>query len=420
MATPNVQQRRWCRVPGLLWWGSLVAATWFVVGGWCGRADADVVELTNGSRVRGTWVNADEKPLTRYVIRLAGGAEVVLSKDQVQKVNRQPAALASYRKALAKLPDTAKAHWEMAERCGKAKLDAQQEYHLRRVLELDPDHEGARRGLGYTKIAGRWILPVEHFTRLGYVRHKGRWRLPQEVELEASKERAEQEASEWRSKVKRWRSSLLRGRASDQQAALAGFRQIRSPLAAEAIARWLADSKEPKQLKQLYIETLGNMLPAPAAAAALAERIMEDPDREIVEQSIGELKKHQPPTYTHLFLRHLKSKENRAINRAAFALGELGDPSAIPALINALVTQHRKTVGSGGGINAGFGNSGNAGLAAGGGAKIVQFPVKNKGVHTALTMLTEGAGNFGYDKEAWKRWYARTRLPSRYDLRRDQ
>ncbi len=398
-------------------WLKLALATILLLG--VARvAPADIFELANGSQLVGTWVNADQKPVVRYVIRLGSGAEVVLGKDQVQAVKREPSALASYRKALTRLPDTAEAHWEMAQRCGQAELSEQQAYHLRRVVELDPEHEQARRALGYVRIRDEWVLPDEHYQELGYVRHKGKWKLPQEVELEARKEQAKQEVLQWRGKIKRWRTVLLRGKAVDQQAALAGFREIRSPHAVDAIAKWLSSPKEPRQLKELYIDTLGNLLPDRAAASVLVESIIRETDMALVDRAIDQLKKHEGTSFAHLFTRYLKSKDNRTINRAAYALGQLGDTSVIPSLIDALVTKHRKVL-NGPGISTGFGRNGNSGLTAGQGSKIAEFSVQNESVKQALTLLSDGI-NHEYNKQAWRRWYARTRLPDRYDIRRDQ
>ena len=54
---------------------------------------------------------------------------------------------------------------------------------MRRILELDPNHAGARSALGYSKFDGQWKTQDEVMTERGYVEYKGRWRLPQEIEI---------------------------------------------------------------------------------------------------------------------------------------------------------------------------------------------------------------------------------------------
>ena len=81
------------------------------------------------------------------------------------------------------IADTAAAQWELAQWCREHKLSAEREVHLRRVIELDPDHVEARRALGYSKIDGQWTTQEEAMTKRGYVRYKGQWKTPQEVEI---------------------------------------------------------------------------------------------------------------------------------------------------------------------------------------------------------------------------------------------
>ena len=111
------------------------------------------------------------------------------------------------------------------------------------------------------------------------------------------------------------------------------------------------------------------------------------------------------------------------VNQAAWALGRLGDPSAIPALIDAVVTKHRFKVqtGSGpGGISGGFSPQGGGGMQAGGGVKIIEQEFQNRQVLSALTALVPNGVNFAYDKLAWKNWYAQQQqIAPGTNLRRD-
>ena len=105
------------------------------------------------------------------------------------------------------------------------------------------------------------------------------------------------------------------------------------------------------------------------------------------------------------------------VNQAAWALGRLGDPEAIPALIDAIVTKHKFPVypgGAPGSINAGSG-----GLQMGGRPKIMECEFQNRQVLAALTALTPDGINFGYSEQAWKDWWARQQTPAGVNLRRD-
>ena len=397
---------------GLLFVG--LAAMWIPSAPAAAR---DRFALTNGAELSGRWLNPDKRANDPYRVEVESGAVVVLTPQQVHKVVREPAHLDAYRKAAAEMADTAEAHFEMAERCRKAGLEAQRRFHLERVLQLAPDHEGARKALGFVRSGDRWVMPDERFERLGYVKHRGRWMLPQEIELESRQRASREEEVRWRQKLRRWRNALMRGKPQQRQEALVDLEQARSPYLVPAIARLLKDGKEPDALRRLYVEVLGNLLPDPGAAALLAQIAMQDRSAEIVEAAIAKLAANDGARYSALFVPYLRSKENARIRRAARVLGELGDRSVIPALIDALVTRHRRTL-SGPGMQVGRG-SGGTGLAMGGGPRIVEYSQKNKEVLTALLTLVPDRVNFEYDKARWRAWYARWKLPSSFDLRRD-
>ena len=384
----------------------------------CAMLRADVFELTNGARINGTWLNPDQSPRRTYRIELVGGAVVELTKEQVHEVTREPKNLASYRRAVRRMPDTLEAHLKMARLCETAKLEKQRAFHLKQVLRFDPANEEARRGLGYVRIGQQWIMPEERFRRMGYVKHKGKWKLPQEIELDAVKEKDHQDEVQWRQRLKRWRSALLKGKPDARQQALLDLKNARSPYLVPAIERLLEQGKEPKALRRIYIEVLGNLLPDGGAARILARIVIHERDSELVDAALTQLERRDGAQYAWLFVPYLHSKENAVINRAARALGQLGNPAVIPDLIDVLVTKHRRAV-TAPGLQVGQGSGGSGGLSAGPASKMVEFTVKNREVLTALTMLSPDSVNFEYDKTLWRRWYARRKTPRYYDVRRD-
>ena len=121
-----------------------------------------------------------------------------------------------------------------------------------------------------------------------------------------------------------------------------------------------------------------------------------------------------------MYVGELRNKDNNHVNQAGFALGKLGDKSAIPALIDALVTTHTFTVqeGNPGQIGAGFSPHGGGGLSVGSTVKRVKKDMQNQAVLDALATLAGGA-NFGFDERAWKNWYAQQTKPRDADSRRD-
>jgi hypothetical protein len=387
---------------------------------WCADLQAEVFMLTHGGRIEGEWLNRGEAKPEFYEIEMFTGGRVTVPASLVEEVLVKSEVVQRYEELLPKVPNTIEGHLEMAERCRKAGLKTQRDFHLRKVLELDTNHAEARHGLGFSQIDGEWVKADEWLKNQGFVRYKGGWRLAQEVEIEARNERQVIEEKEWRKRLKVWRSSIVRGR-NDAAEALTQLQAIDSSLAIAGLSELLSDPDESNQLKLLYIDVLAKFNSS-KAVAALLERVMKDPELEIRERSIDATKKHGSQQAVAVLSRALKDKNNDVVNQAAWALGRLGDPSAVPALIEAVVTKHRFKVqtGSGsGGISGSFSPQGGGGLQAGGGVKIVEKEFQNRQALSALTSLVPAGVNFGYDKSGWKDWYAERQLAPGVNLRRD-
>jgi hypothetical protein len=227
------------------------------------------------------------------------------------------------------------------------------------------------------------------------------------------------EEGEWRKKLRRWRSAIMRGR-DDAQEAWAQLQAIDSPYAIRGLAKLLEESDEPQPLKLVYIDVLSQFNDS-RATAALLQRVMLDPDLEVRERSIEAVRNHGQQQAVAFFTRALKNKDNQVVNQAAWALGRLGDPAAIPDLINAVVTKHKFQISSGGApgsMNASFGSGGTSFQPAGRPRIVEQF-LKNQQVLVALRSLVPDGVNFGYNRQAWKDWWAREQLFPNFNLRRD-
>ena len=119
-----------------------------------------------------------------------------------------------------------------------------------------------------------------------------------------------------------------------------------------------------------------------------------------------------------------KKNTNDIINLAAVGLGRMKDPSAIPALIDALVTTHKFTVATPGGAGATSAtfrrgpNGGGTGLSSGGGPQYIYRSFNNQPVLDALVAIT--GCNYGFDKQGWWHWYrGQKKKPDSLDARRD-
>lgn len=408
------------RVPAAQWLAAACATVGLsaaLVAASAAPAGAEVFLLRNGGRIEGALLNPDEVPRRSYLVEVSPGARLRLTFAQVEKVVYVRPEEQEYERIRASFPDTVEGQWALAEWCGEQRLAEQRERHLQRILELAPDHEQARLALGYSKLDGQWMTRDEAMARRGLIYYKGRWRTRQEIELLENRQQIEQAQRAWYGKLKMWREWL--GTPRDAQAR-ENIRAIDDPLAVSALSQALREDAAAAG-KLLYIEALGRIATSPAVKA-LAEAAIQQPVEEVRLSCLDELKRIRSPEAVAYFVEQLRSKDNQIVNRAGRALGEMGDPSAIGPLIDALVTTHKYkiVVGSPGNMSATFptGGAGGTGLAMGGGPKIVTRQLTNQDVLDALVNLAGGV-NFNFDERAWKYWYASQKRPATVDIRRD-
>lgn len=373
-------------------------------------ARAEVFVLTNGGRVEGEWLNREESPRTSYVLQTPLGGQVTLAKNQVERVVLQKDAEKQYEEDVRKMPNTVEGHLAMAEWCRVNDLRAKRRYHLEKVIEREPDHEAARHALGYNNYDGRWLTTDEYNKSQGYVRYQGAWRLKQEAEADAAAKKFELDVVAWKKKLR-----ILRTRYEKKSdgAALVEMRGAAEPAASVAFADLLAN-EDFRELKLLYIEMLGQ-IPTPAGNSALISHSLHDPDESIRDACVRELEKNGRQQAVSVYVKALTGKDNALINRAGAGLGRLGQDDVVLPLIEALVTQHKTVVQSGGGISPTFG-SGGSGLSAGSKTTVIINHVSNETVLGALRSITKE--DFQFDKRAWREWYIESRTPANVDLRR--
>ncbi len=376
----------------------------------------DVFYLSNGGRIEGTLLNPDQRPRASYIVRAGQGATLTLTEDQVDRVEVKTTIERQYEARLRTLPNTVEAHFDMARRCQLARLEEQRTFHLEQVLKLDPEHKESRYALGYSQLDGKWVRQEDVMVKRGYVRDRGAWRLPQEMELEKVNDAEDEITIGWRKKLKIWRSWIIKNRDKAQQGEQE-IRAIRDPYAAMALVEQLGNEKEPRQLKLLYVDILGQLPPNAVSIDGLVRHAMDDLDGKVREACLDEVTRVGSQRAKEYFLRRLKDPERIMVHRAAIGLARLNATSATLPLIDALVTEHKVLTGSGsGGISPTFSDQG-GGLSAGGGPKIEEKEFRNEPVLHALTSLHRGV-NFGYNKTAWKNWYVAQNVPHKINLRR--
>ena len=374
--------------------------------GWVGRgAAADLFVLRQGGRLRGTWLNRQEPPPAQYAILTEEGAVLKLDASEVRLALPQDAKTAEYERRLERCVDTVTGHWELAEWCREQGCKDQRESHLQRILDLDPDHAGARHALGYSQLGGQWVTRDGIQQRRGYQRYAGRWRLPQEIELIEASQGSEQAQKRWLAQMVRWREMLNTSAARE---AHQGFEGIRDPQAVRGLATLLKQEAY-RQVKLLYVDAL-ERIGTPPAIDALVDGTLQDPDEEIFHACLEKILRLRPPNVEKRYVAALRDESNVRVNRAAYALGQLRETSVLSPLIGALVTTHTIVIPKASdAYTATFARTdggsplGGTGFSAGGEPLVISQTVNNQEVLTALIRLSGGV-NYGFDKQAWQYW----------------
>jgi len=371
--------------------------------------------------VTGELLNPEQSPRTTFDVKTPSGIRLSLEKAQVQQVLKPSPAESELETLRATVPDTVESQWKLQEWCQQRGLSGPRKEILQHILELDPNHSEARRVLGFNQVDGKWVTRDDLMKSRGYVLFRGRWLTPQEIEVLEAKEKNNTAEKEWIQKIARWKAMLM---TDKDQAARENLLSVDDPQAIKGLAAVLKNDQRWKA-RVLYIEVLFK-IGTPDALRWLAATSLEDAVEEVRLTALDYLKKKHPPDVVAYYVSQLKSKDNDMINRAAAALKQMNDRSAVVPLVDVLVTTHKYRVpGTGGGgegsITTTFptnGTPGSGGLAMNQGPKYVTKRLHNAAVLDALVSLT--GVNFDYDASAWKHWYASQKPREVIDARRSE
>src|SRR6185369_15777729 len=206
----------------------------------------------------------------------------------------------------------------------------------RRVIELDPNHQQARFALGYQFLKGEWILRSDARRNEGYEFYHGKWRTPQEIEILEGRSRSELAEKEWLGRLKKWRKDL--DDRDKTKLAYTSIAAIDDPIAVRPISDYFSRERM-RNVKYLYADVLAKIKTG-EAVNVLVERALADLDEEVFYYCDKKLAEIKPPHVADQFIVALKDNDNRKVLRAATALAQLQDNTAISPLIDALVTTH--------------------------------------------------------------------------------
>jgi hypothetical protein len=296
------------------------------------RAAADIVRLKTGGELRGSIRFADDQQINFVTL---AGTTLSLPADVVHFSLRRSDLEEEYETRLAKLPNTVEAHLDLADWCKANRLRAQRQQQLRHVLTIDPNHEGVRKLLEYTRDGVLWKTRDQILRERGLVRTRRKYITRQERDSIAETTAQKEQETAWSRQMARIAEGI---RAGDPNAVEA-IRQVRDPMAIAGLTAFFREASEPA-VRDAYVFAIGQ-IEHPKALPPLIEQAVLDTVPQIRTNAAALITKERAEAATALLVRYLEVEDNQTVRNAADALGLLGHPKSLAPLIEALVTQHQ-------------------------------------------------------------------------------
>lgn len=372
----------------------------------------DRLLFRNGSELFGTVKSEGVDDEGRKYVVFETDDQTVMKLDVARLLSKPPqkadAADLAYNKRIANMPDTAEAHREVYKWCedqpgGKDKFRERIKFHNERVMELDPNDTAVRHRLNYEFIEeeDRWVPEELYYKSLGYERKGTSWAPTLRRDVENREDQAQSAEADRRVDYRKWKNTFKRMTPTQAQAELIGIcDQVAVPFLFE-------EAKEEKDLRiqAMFVEAFGRV-PSYAAMEALIYFSIEG-RAPISDRALDLLLQdhyNASAASARIAGQYFTANSNYHLQRAAFAVGELGSENMILPLIGILVTEHVVAPGEQPGrMQSTFNNNGIQSFSAGGDSKPTKVTIPNDAVVAALNKIT--SQDFQFSSEAWKQWY---------------
>ncbi|MBR4834279.1 MAG: HEAT repeat domain-containing protein [Thermoguttaceae bacterium] len=368
------------------------------------------VAILRGGAVRGVVSNPESTASEPIHIEPTLGGKISLDPSLVREISTLRPEQISYRNSAPLQKDDVASHLKIARWARNAKLDARAEAHFQRVVELDPENEEARKALRHEKLNGVWISRQERMERHGLVRVGGANLSRQEAELAAKAKAAKEETRYWKKEIAFLYKAALDGDVRARDA----LRRTRNPRALAPLGDALRKERDPEG-RVLLVQAIAS-IGTPTAVSELGRVSLQDDDLDVRTAALEGIyrKKTTLPEAVEFFRQTLRTSDDVAtINRAAYALGYFEAERAIPDLINALTTSHKRQITVGSDQTQASFNSSTGQLQSwspGGGTKVktVTELSNNEEVRAALARIVgahyQTPVDYGFDVDAWIAW----------------
>jgi hypothetical protein len=293
-------------------------------------ACADTLHLEGGFVIEAESVEAQGEV---YRVKTRNGTYDI-EKSRVKSIERGPDTRWQYQQEKKRRPDTPEGQYLLAQWCGYNGLTSERLAHLKRVIELNPEHAAARKELGYVKKDGEWVKTRSPKALSDEEREVKRRAREQDVEVRKI-------VSGWYVKVQAIQSGRLDPKRNDSKRTqfADGRRQIlaiHDPFAISALAEVLSRGDVPT--RRLLVEALGRYTEDEALMNLIVIALL-DPAADVRKAATVELARRQDDRVVNAFRRALSSEREFTLRNAATALGRLKARSAVEDLVRVLSTE---------------------------------------------------------------------------------
>lgn len=291
-------------------------------------ASADILHLMNGGSVEGKVTRTEDG----YRVETATGT-IRLRNDQVRYWQKKLLPEEEYQARAGEVKSTDfDGHVDLAKWCRKKGMTGQARWHYMIAVGLKPDNAQARRGAGYVKDQGRWVLYDDYMTAKGMVKYKGDWLKKEEADR---RRKADQEKMEREQAYKEVWKILYQASKEKRDASLTGHIKViaeRGAYAQGALHRGSNDSSE--RMRELVLICLGK-LDTEESLNTLKGRLTIERDPLLVHAICRQLalRTDRMAVMTAILDMTINHRNRLVRKRTWMALDYLGDKRAIDSLV---------------------------------------------------------------------------------------
>jgi hypothetical protein len=245
--------------------------------------------------------------------------------------------LREYTNKVVAMQDTAAAHLELARWCEAHNLADRAKRHYEETLFRDPENKDARAALGYVKKSGSWVKVADSVPATSPGGTPGPTTVdggPGPTTVDSTPTGGADRAKSLRQDILDIsRQYLIPSDPEKWAQGRARLLAIRDPLAAEPIVKILGPGSV--EVRCLEAEALGQ-IPGDSAMQPLVALVISDESPAVVEAAVKALAARHDPRAAVSLIHVVQRSQKPTLQRAAYALGEMGAWEATGALINNL------------------------------------------------------------------------------------